>query len=165
MIAQGSTQRTPAPSSPQTSLTPAKRSPAPVAEPESATRPKGVDGAWVLTFSDEFSGSRLDTSRWANLDGSHMNNVTASAANVRVRDGQLILTLSSRTTGAYISSAPSDGAGENGYLLPVGGFVEARVHFRGNGTRIYTWPAWWTCGPDWPEAGEHDIAEGLASSL
>jgi hypothetical protein len=62
-----------------------------------------------------------------------------------------------------VSSSPGDGAGANGFLLPVGGYAEARVLFPGNGTSIYNWPAWWTSGPGWPAAGEHDIAEGLGS--
>ena len=48
-------------------------------------------------------------------------------------------------------------------ILPVGGYAEARISFPGNGTAIYNWPAWWTSGPNWPAAGENDIAEGLGT--
>jgi beta-glucanase (GH16 family) len=43
----------------------------------------------------------------------------------------------------------------------VGAYTEARVNFPGSGANIDNWPAWWVCGPDWPAAGENDIAEGL----
>jgi Glycosyl hydrolases family 16 len=98
--------------------------------------------------------------KWTTLNGRRMNNVTASASNVAVSGGNLILTLASSTSGAFISSSHSDGAGV-GYLLPVGAYTEARVLFPGDGRTIYNWPAWWTSGPSWPNAGEHDIAEGL----
>jgi hypothetical protein len=128
-------------------------------------QPKGQSG-WDLAFSDEFGGSSLDTSRWAALDGKRMNKVTTRASNVAVSDGDLVLTLSSGSTGSMISSAPSDGAGLNGYLLPTGAYAEARVFFPGDSSgRCYNWPAWWASGPSWPAAGEHDIAEVLSGSL
>jgi hypothetical protein len=123
--------------------------------------PLGPSGHWSLRFRDEFAGTRLDTSRWVALDGYRTNAVLTSPDNVRVADGHLVLTLSSATSGAEISSAPSDGAGENGYTLPVDGFAEARILFPGDGETIFNWPAWWSSGPDWPAAGENDIAEGL----
>ena len=86
-----------------------------------------------------------------------MNNVTASASNVAVSRGNLILTLASSGSGAFISSSHSDGAGV-GYEFPVGAYAEARVLFPGDGRTIYNWPGWWTSGPNWPDAGEHDIA-------
>jgi hypothetical protein len=134
---------------------------------ESATSiegPLGVAGRWDLSFDDEFDGTALDTSRWSAMEGLPMNTVTAHASNVAVRDGFLVLTLASSTSGAYVSSAPFDIGGDKGYLLPVGGYAEARVSFPGNGATIYNWPAWWTgSGPEWPAGGEHDIAEGLGT--
>ena len=50
-------------------------------------------------------------------------------------------------------------------MAPVGSYSEARVYFPGNGTSLYNWPAWWTSGPNWPAAGEHDIAEVLGGKL
>jgi beta-glucanase (GH16 family) len=121
----------------------------------------GVSGNWSLRFQDEFNGSSLDTSRWAAAEGLDLNNVKTHASNVRVTNGNAYLTLASSTSGAAISSDPSDGAGKNGFTLPVGGYAEARVKFPGDGTNLYNWPAWWTSGPDWPAAGESDIAEVL----
>jgi hypothetical protein len=131
----------------------------------SAIQPKGQSG-WNLAFADEFGGTSLDTSRWAALDGTTMNKVTTRASNVAVTNGHLVLTLSSASNGAMVSSARSDGAGSNGYLLPTRAFAEARVFFPGSSSgRCYNWPAWWASGPRWPAAGEHDIAEVLSGSL
>jgi hypothetical protein len=95
-----------------------------------------------------------------------MNKVTTRASNVAVTNGNLVLTLSSASTGSMVSSAPSDGAGSNGYLLPTRAYAEARVFFPGSSSgRCYNWPAWWASGPSWPAAGEHDIAEVLSGSL
>lgn len=125
--------------------------------------PSGVAGNWSLTFDDEFNGSSLDTSRWSAMEGNTVNNVTTHASNVSVSGGNLVLTLASSTSGAEVSSGPGDGAGSNGYYLPIGGYAEARVYFPGSGSTIYNWPAWWTSGANWPSAGEHDIAEGLGT--
>ena len=125
--------------------------------------PVGVTGSWTRTFGDDFDGTALDTSRWVALEGYNTNGVTTHARNVSVSEGNLVLTLESSSSGAEVDSAPYDGAGENGYLLPVGSFTEARINFPGNGSTIYNWPAWWASGPRWPAAGEHDIAEGLGS--
>ena len=125
--------------------------------------PNGPIGSWSLRFVDEFSGEQLDTDRWVALAGYHTNGVTTDPANVSVAGGCLILQLASASHGAEISSAPYDGAGKLGYVLPVGGYAEARVCFPGTGARVFNWPAWWTSGPDWPHAGEHDIAEGLGA--
>jgi hypothetical protein len=45
----------------------------------------------------------------------------------------------------------------------VGEYAEARIEFAGSGTSIDNWPAWWVTGPNWPAAGENDIAEGLGT--
>jgi hypothetical protein len=124
--------------------------------------PYGVPGAWTKVFEDNFDGTTLDINKWSDMDGATMNNVTTSGANIAVSGGELRLTLSNSSTGAFISSSGFDGA-VDGYLLPVGGVAEARVWFPGNGTELYNWSAWWTSGSDWPTNGEHDIAEILES--
>ena len=126
-------------------------------------QPVGVGGNWRLTFDDEFSGTTLDTTRWVALQGWSQNNVTTEASNVSVAGGYLVLTLSSSSAGAEVSSSPADGAGKNGYLLPVGGFLEARIDFPGSGATVDNWPAFWASGPDWPYDGEEDVAEGLGT--
>jgi Glycosyl hydrolases family 16 len=126
--------------------------------------PNGPAGAWAIDFQDDFNGSSLDLTKWSNQDGVSMNNVVAHAANLAVSGGNLTMTVASATSGAYISSGTVDGAGHiGGYMFPVGSFAEARISFPGSGATIYNWPAWWTSGPNWPAAGEIDIAEGLGT--
>jgi hypothetical protein len=132
----------------------------PVPTPEPV--PLGVAGNWTLKFDDEFNGTILDTSKWTAMQTS-MNNVETSPSNVAVSGGDLILTLASSSSGAEVCACNSDGSPGNFYALPVGGYAEARVYFPGNGTAIYNWPAWWASGPNWPAAGENDIAEGLGT--
>ena len=115
--------------------------------------PKGI--RWRLKFRDEFRGTSLNRAKWSNQDGGHMNNVTTHASNVAVRGGLCSLTLASRTSGAEICTTR--------YLLPVGGYAEARMLFPGSGRAVSNWPAWWASGPDWPNNGENDIAEGLGT--
>lgn len=129
----------------------------------SRTVPAGVPGRWNLAFRDEFSGTALDTSKWV-AAWARMNDVTCYPENVTVTGGNLILTLASPVSGAMVTSGdPAYGHGPRNWTLPVGGVVEARVRFPGDGTEIYNWPAWWVSGPDWPAAGENDIAEGLGT--
>jgi hypothetical protein len=124
--------------------------------------PVGVPGSWAVSFDDEFDGTSLDPSKWAIVNGQHANGVTALASNVTVTGGCLVLTLSDPRHGAEVNTAPSAGAGQGGYLLPVGSYAEARLRFPGDGTSLYNWPAWWTSsGPAWPAGGEIDIAEGM----
>ena len=123
-------------------------------------QPLGIPGTWNIRFQDEFNGTTLDTSKWTTLDGWSMNNVTTHTANVSVSGGSAILTLASSTSGAEICSCNSAN-----YTLPVGGYAEARVYFPGTSTQLYNWPAWWVSGPNWPAAGEHDIAEVLSGEM
>lgn len=94
--------------------------------------------------------------------GLDVNNVTTSAANVAVSKSNLVLTLASSTSGAAVCSCTNGGA-KNDFAVAVGQYAEARVNFPGSGTTIYNWPAWWISGPNWPAAGENDVAEGLGT--
>lgn len=107
-------------------------------------------------FDDEFSGSAINTGVWSTHDGwTNQNNVTDYASNVTESGGNAILTLASSSSGAAIET--------NQNVFAVGDFAEARVDFAGSGTSIYNWPAWWVSGPNWPAAGENDVAEGLGT--
>jgi hypothetical protein len=138
--------------------------PSPAPEPgDPAVKPIGVSGNWNLKFDDEFNGTGLNSKYWAKswFGGGMMNNVATSATNQKVEGGVLVLTLSSSTEGALVSTDPSQVSPgfEFGY-----GYAEAKVYFPGSGSTIYNFPAWWTTGqPNWPVHGENDVAEGLGS--
>jgi hypothetical protein len=118
--------------------------------------PLGVGGRWHLVFDEEFNGNSLDRQRWNAHNGwANQNGVTTSLANVAVRGGHAILTLASPHSGAEI--------GTRHFGLQVGEFAEARIRFAGQGDTVYDWPAWWTSGPNWPQGGENDIAEGFGA--
>lgn len=137
------------------SATPSNAAPAVI--PAAATAPAGLGGAWTNVFDDEFNGTSLDTSKWTPNEGGQINDVTTHATNVTEGDGHLTLTLARSGSGATVNT---DVPG--GYHLAVGQYVEASVLFRSaGGTQLADWPAWWVSGPNWPDAGEHDIAEGL----
>ena len=126
-------------------------------------QPTGVAGSWQLAFDDEFNGSSLDTSKWSTswFGGAPQNNVGTDPANVTVSGGNLILSLSSATDGASVSTNPGGGAG-TGFQITYG-YVEARIQFAGSGPTISDWPAFWLDGQAWPQNGEADIAEGLGT--
>ena len=119
-------------------------------------QPNGVSGNWTLVFDDEFTGTAINTSAWDTHDGwTNQNSVTDHASNVTEIGGDAVLTLASKTSGAALQSEVA--------TLGIGEFAEARIDFAGSGTSIYNWPAWWASGPNWPAAGENDIAEGLGT--
>jgi beta-glucanase (GH16 family) len=116
--------------------------------------PVGVAGTWRMVFDDEFNGDSLNQNVWNPHSGwTNQNDVTDHLSNITVRGGDAIFKLASRTSGAEI--------GTNHFSLRIGEYAEARIRFAGDGMMIYNWPAWWVSGPDWPHAGENDIAEGL----
>jgi hypothetical protein len=120
----------------------------------SAHEPVGLGGHWRTVFDDEFSGHALNQTVWNPHNGwTNQNNVTDHLSNITVRGGDAIFRLASRGSGAEI--------GSNHFSLRIGEYAEARIRFAGDGLTIYNWPAWWVSGPDWPNAGENDIAEGL----
>jgi len=92
-----------------------------------------------------------------------MNGVATTPANAEVASGNLILTLSSSSTGALVSTDPYGGA-TTGYQFQYG-VVEARIWFPGDGTHCYNWPTFWTDGQNWPTNGESDIAEVGSGSM
>jgi hypothetical protein len=99
-----------------------------------------------------------------------MNQVTCLAANATVANGCLSLKLSDSAHGAAIMSSNVQGdihpKPSNGYALPVGGCVEARINLPGSGTTIYNWPAFWiisSFGGLSVGVDEIDIAEGLGN--
>jgi hypothetical protein len=118
--------------------------------------PVGIAGQWRVVFDDEFNGTSLNTTVWNPHSGwTNQNHVTDHLSNITIAGGDATFKLASPTSGAEI--------GTNDFSLRVGEYAEARIKFAGTGQTIYNWPAWWVSGPNWPAAGENDIAEGLGS--
>ncbi|MGH3743552.1 MAG: glycoside hydrolase family 16 protein [Mycobacteriales bacterium] len=91
-----------------------------------------------------------------------MNTVGTSPQNVRVSGGVASLRLSNAHMGALIHTTQAPGRP----TLPVGGVVEARIWFPGNGSQLYNWPAFWANDTDnYPSGGENDIAEVLTPGM
>jgi hypothetical protein len=136
---------------------PATTTPAKVTPPvEPAPTPLGMHGSWKLVFSESFDGNSLNHKIWNAHNGwTNQNGVTDSAGNVAVRNGRAILTLASDSSGAELGTLH--------FSLKVGDFAQARIEFAGNGHTVYNWPAFWASGPDWPQAGENDVAEGFGA--
>lgn len=135
-----------------------------VAAPCIGSSNTGASGWANPVFDDEFNGTGLNSTYWEPSwfgSGGVMNDVTTNPANVAVSGGNLILTLSSSSSGALVSSNPNGGA-DIGFQFTYG-FAEARILFPGSGSNIYNWPAFWTDGQAWPANGEIDIAEGLGT--
>jgi beta-glucanase (GH16 family) len=124
---------------------------------------------WELIWSDEFSGSSLNTSNWSYQfgNGGWGNNewqyYTNAAENIEVSDGQLKITARHEGTGAteYTSARIIT----KGLFDVEYGKIEARMKLPlGQGL----WPAFWTLGANidevsWPECGEIDIMEHVSN--
>lgn len=143
----------------------AASSPSNSVTPTASLQPVGVGGTWSnLVFDDEFSGASVDTTKWDRSQGGSNNGVTFVNTNSTVSGGNAVLVLSDSTHGAQMYTKAEGGA-ENDCLI-VGGYAEFRAKFPGDGTSAYyNWSAVWTSGPNWPAAGENDVAEMLTSAL
>jgi beta-glucanase (GH16 family) len=147
---------------------------APSPTPSTNSNPKpagGPGGSWSLKFSDEFSGTGIDTSKWN--EGWFVNSGVSQPVNgaetecfssdqLRQANGELDLTAIARTTscGSYTKPYVSGLVNTNGKYNFTYGFMEARIWTpAGNGM----WPAFWTDGQSWPANGEIDTLEAYGT--
>ena len=154
----------------------------------SAGLPTAVASGYKLTFSDEFNGNQLDTTKWGYQYGCFdpaqrsQVNYTDSPENVSVRDGYLNLTARYSPTktkwdGTQIPRTCKDGStvydapftsgmittktkdGKVLYAAPGTGFyAEARIKLP---TARSSWSSFWATGTKggWPGNGEIDVFE------
>lgn len=128
--------------------------------------PRGIPGVWSLDWSDEFSGTQVDLTKWnvaGHAPGGAINCYDFNQA--RVSNGSLHLVLEHRTdtcadgaeTRPYVSGSVSAKA------TFTSGAFEARINVPAalNG-RVANFPAFWLVA--WPAVGEIDIWEGLNTS-
>lgn len=150
--------------------------------------PAAVASGYKLTFSDEFNGNQLDTTKWGYQYGCFdpaqrsQVNYTDSPENVSVRDGYLNLTARYSPTktkwdGTQIPRTCKDGSttydapftsgmittktkdGTVLYAAPGTGFyAEARIKLP---TARSSWSSFWATGTKggWPGNGEIDVFE------
>lgn len=134
----------------------------------STNQASAVPGDYELIWSDEFSGSSLDTSKWGyqtgGWNGSNVQNCYV-AANVTVDGGSLNI------YGKYEPGYSCGGSGTkdftSGFVQTQNkvswtyGYFEARMKLPASNS---TWPAFWmspqtsTYG-SWPQSGEIDVME------
>jgi hypothetical protein len=125
-------------------------------------------GVGTLLFNSDFStmanASNTAGSQWGIINGNANNNVSSTPTNVAIVDGQLVLTLSSDSVGAEITTCPASWdvytPPSNGGFTFTYGYVECSFVVPAGG-----WWAVWLDGQQWPNDGEFDICENLGASF
>lgn len=150
--------------------------PVPVPSPTpTPSAPLGVPGGWRLAWSDEFTGTSLDTSKWTPgwfpnssgisnpVGGSELQGY--DARQVTVADGKLTIKAEAKPVKVPNGSNKAYSSGlvsSNGKYQFTYGVVEFRANIEADfGGKVANWPALWTDGQSWPGDGEIDVMEGL----
>ena len=134
--------------------------------------PANLNAPTNLVFDDEFDTGSLNTSVWSPDwfgNGNIQNDTVMDSSNVSVDSNGLELKLNSDSTGAIVSSNPSDGQpGHTGFqIAPTPGqsvYVEYTATLPSTNGVIANWPGLWLTGQDWPVTGEIDVMEGFSTS-
>ena len=127
-----------------------------------------------LLWSDEFdSGTALDSTVWSydlgdwGWGNQELQNYTSESDNVRVEDGNLVITVLKDTSGGSEPVFTSARVRTQDKLTFKYGRIEARIKMPDLADGL--WPAFWTLGNNfsevgWPSCGELDIMEMGSSS-
>jgi beta-glucanase (GH16 family) len=136
---------------------------APVGQKSPSEAPPGFS---QLVWSDEFSGSSINTENWgfdlgnSGFGNNELQNCTNRSENARIENGMLVIEARRENLGgsAY-TSARLNTQGKKSFGINT--WVEARINVpEGQGI----WPAFWMLGNSistvgWPSCGEIDIME------
>ena len=150
-----------------------------VTEPCGGSLPTADGGTWECTFSDEFSGTELDRTKWVPQQTATSGFAPGGAcfvddpANVSVGDGVLKLTARKRllpmtcrssSSGSFRTRVTSGSVSTFGKFSQTYGRFAVRAKFpatkvKGLQEAIWLWPDDPLKYGPWPHSGEIDIAE------
>lgn len=145
-------------------------------------KPRGVPGQWKREFEDTFNGNVLNTNIWQPnwLLGdmtSTSNPVSSPGETAAYAPSQVVLSGGNcelRAIASVTTVGANNYANKSGLINTDSRFnfapriavaVEARMFLPGAAAAPDNWPALWLDGQSWPDDGEIDIMEGLASGV
>ena len=150
---------------------------APVELPAWLGKRPPIEGAWKMTFSDEFDGASVDTNKWSFYGENYWDKVTHfSQETTYVKDGMAHLKLMKRRGHHNDDPARPQSDYATGFLESYGKFTQRYGYFEARmklPTAPGLWPAFWMMpdrggnGPQWQRSDtknggmEFDIMEHL----